>query len=278
MPGKRMNRKTKNSVKNNVELKTGDLLLQEGHCHENGHCGLCRVELDHVSVMREGEMLLRDVNLHIHCGQLTALVGPNGAGKTTLIRALLGQLPYTGTIRHMDEMEREFSGVRIGYVPQQLTFDKEMPVTVCDLMAASLTKRPVWLGVSRRTREKVLDVLKNADAERLLDRKLGALSGGELQRVLLAMALEPLPDLLILDEPVSGVDQNGLSLFLQLVCDLKKRHHMAILLVSHDWDLVRRYADNVALLEKSILCDGEPETVFSSAAFRKAFPPYTTEE
>ena len=275
---KRPDRKTKNSVKNEVKTGAEDLLLGVSHFHEHGHCGLCRVELDHVSVVREGDVLLRDVNLHIHCGQLTALVGPNGAGKTTLIRALLGQLPYTGTIRHMDEMERDLSRVRIGYVPQHLTFDKEMPVTVCDLMAASFTRRPVWLGVTGPVREKVLKALSSADAEKLIDKKLGALSGGELQRVLLAMALEPLPDLLILDEPVSGVDQNGLSLFLQLVCELKKRHHMAILLVSHDWDLVRRYADTVALLEKSILCDGAPAEVFSSEAFRKAFPPYITEE
>lgn len=265
-------------MKSDMTPKTDAPAEQHEHCHEDGACGLCRVELDHVSVVREGDELLHDVNLHIHCGQLTALVGPNGAGKTTLIRALLGQLPYTGTIRHMDERERDFSGVRIGYVPQQLAFDKQMPVTVCDLMAASLSRRPVWLGVSGKTREKVLTALRRADAERLTDKKLGSLSGGELQRVLLAMALEPLPDLLILDEPVSGVDQNGLSLFLQLVCELKQRHHMAILLVSHDWELVRRYADNVALLEKSILCDGAPAEVFASAPFRKAFPPYMPEE
>lgn len=251
----------KNSVKN------------DEHIHEDGGCCLCRIELNDVSVTMGSDVLLKDVHLHIHCGQLTALVGPNGAGKTTLIRALLSQIPYTGSIRHMDEKGRDFPGIRIGYVPQQLPFDKQMPVTVADLLASTMTRRPVWLGISKKVREQVRQALCSARAEKLIDRRLGALSGGELQRVLLAMALLPLPDLLVLDEPVSGVDQNGLSLFLQLVCELKEKHHMAILLVSHDWELVRRYADRVALLEKSVLCDGTAEEVFSSQAFSTAFPP-----
>lgn len=255
-----MTMRKRNSVKN------------EEFVHVHHRCGLCRIELDHISVSIDGESLIKDVDLHIHCGRLTALVGPNGAGKTTLIRTILGQLPHTGSIRHVDDHGRDFSGLRIGYVPQQLPFDKQMPVTVCDLLASVVTARPVWLGVSKKVREKVRGVLAAVQSESLMDKSLGSLSGGELQRVLLAMALEPLPDLLILDEPVSGVDQNGLALFLQLVCTLKEKHHLAILLVSHDWDLVRRYADEVALLEKNILCDGTPEEVFSSAAFMKAFP------
>ena len=253
--------KTRNSVKSDI--------LPHEHA---GHCGLCRIELKDVSVTVGGEQLLKDVDLHIHCGELTALVGPNGAGKTTLIRALLSQLPYSGAIRHMDALGRDFPKVKIGYVPQQLPFDKDMPVTVCDLITSTLTKRPVWLGISKKCREQAMEALRAAQAEKLIDRRLGALSGGELQRVLLAMALLPLPDLLVLDEPVSGVDQNGLSLFLQLVCRLKEQHHMAILLVSHDWELVRRYADRAALLEKSILYDGTPDEVFASEEFRRAFP------
>ena len=104
-----------------------------------------------------------------------------------------------------------------------------------------------------------------------MDKRLGALSGGELQRVLLAMALCPLPDLLVLDEPVSGVDQNGLSLFLQTVSALRRTHHMAILIVSHDWQLVRKYADSVVLLQRRVLDTGTPEAVFSSPAFEETF-------
>lgn len=242
-----------------------------GHAHAS-HCGLCRIELENVSVTAGSDTLLKDVNMHIHCGQLTALVGPNGAGKTTLIRALLSQIPYTGAIRHIDEHERRLRSVRTGYVPQQLPFDRQIPVTVTDFIAAALTRRPVWTGVSKKTRARVMEALSLAQAEKLANKQLGQLSGGELQRMLLAMALTPTPDLLILDEPVSGVDQNGLYLFLETVAQLRRSCHMAILLVSHDWSLVRKYADNVVLLNQTVLCAGNPDTVFGCETFREAFP------
>ena len=185
-------------------------------------CDLCRIELDHVGVTAGADVLLQDASFHIHCGQLTALVGPNGAGKTTLVQAILGQRPHSGRIRHVDADGHNFPAPRIGYVPQQLPFDREMPLTVCDLMASSLSRRPVWTGVGKATREQIHAALDETQAAKLIDRRLGALSGGELQRVLLAMALTPVPDLLVLDEPVSGVDQNGLSLFLQTVSSLRK--------------------------------------------------------
>ncbi len=126
-------------------------------------------------------------------------------------------------------------------MPQHLQFDKEMPLTVEDFLAAAFSRRPVWTGVSKKTRAEVLEVLRDVDAAELIARPLGRCSGGELQRVLLALALHPAPDLLVLDEPVSGVDQNGLKMFLDTVLRLKETHHMAILLVSHDLRLVREY-------------------------------------
>ena len=235
-------------------------------------CDLCRIELEHVGVTAGSDVLLTDISFHIHCGQLTALVGPNGAGKTTLIQAILGQRPHSGKIRHVDADGHDFPSPRIGYVPQQLPFDREMPLTVCDLMAAALNGRPVWTGVSKAVRQKVHRALEETKAASLIDRRLGALSGGELQRVLLAMALTPVPDLLVLDEPVSGVDQNGLSLFLQTVSALRQTHHLAILMVSHDWDLVRRYADTVVLVQQKVLRIGTPQEVFSAPEFDRVFP------
>ena len=189
------------------------------------HCGLCRIELDHVSVRLDNETLLSDVNLHVHCGQLTVLIGPNGGGKTTLLRAVLGQVPHEGTISHLDRQSKPFPSMRVGYVPQQLLFDRQMPLTVRDLLASSIAKRPVWTGVSKKTRDRATTALELAQAQSLIDKRLGALSGGELQRVLLALALTPAPDLLLLDEPVSGVDHNGQALFLDTVNALRAQQH-----------------------------------------------------
>jgi len=249
-------------------MKVSEILTEE----RLRSCRLCRVSVQDLNIQREGDTLLSHVSLHIHCGRLTALVGPNGAGKTTLIRALLGQIAYSGVIEHQDASGRRIGQIRVGYVPQHFPFDRQMPVTVRDLLASTLTKRPVWLGVSRAVSDRVRRMLEIAHAESLIDRRLGALSGGELQRVLLALALEPLPDLLILDEPVSGVDQNGQGMFLDIVEDLKRSHHLATLLVSHDWSLVRRYADDVILLDRSVREEGSPDEVFASAAFRELFP------
>ena len=234
-------------------------------------CHLCRIELDELGVRQGGQTLLEGVNLHIHCGQLTALIGHNGAGKTTLLRALLGQVPYSGRIAHLDTEGRAMSHVRIGYVPQSLPFDRSMPLTVQDFLASALTRRPVWMGVSHRVRARVAEALALSEAEGLQRATLGKLSGGELQRVLLSLALTPAPDLLLLDEPVSGVDQNGQMLFLDRVLALRRERHMGILLISHDFSLVSQYADHVALLNKTILCQGSPGEVFASEAFATQF-------
>ncbi len=234
-------------------------------------CGLCHIALEDVGVTRDRQAILSHVSMHIHCGQLTALIGQNGAGKTTLLKALLREIPYTGAIRHEDHMGRDIPHLRTGYVPQHLEFDKEMPASVLDFMASALSRRPVWLGVSAKVRGRVQEALQAVEAEELLFTPLGKLSGGELQRVLLALALTPAPDLLVLDEPVSGVDQNGLALFLNTVLRLRAQHHMAILLVSHDLSLVEKYADYVVLLDRQVLCAGSPKDVFSSPEFERVF-------
>ncbi len=235
------------------------------------HCSLCHIDVNNVSVVRDGQTLLKDVAFHLHCGQLTFLIGENGAGKTTLVRALMGQMPYTGEIRHLDHEGRSMARILTGYVPQQMEFDREMPVTVQDFLAANMTKCPVWLGVSKAVRNKCLAALQSVQAAPLIDSPLGKLSGGELQRVLLALALSPEPDLLILDEPVSGIDQNGIRMFLETVSEIRKKHHMAVLMISHDLALVKNYADYVVLLDKKVLSQGSPDEVFQSDAFKQVF-------
>ena len=241
-------------------------------------CGLCRVEIENLSVKSGKDILLDNVNLEFHCGQLTALIGKNGAGKTTLLKAILGEKKYTGKIHYEKHDGKEMKNIVIGYVPQQLLFDKSMPVSVADFMMATKIKKPVWLGYSKQQKQNLKNRLQEMDCGHILDRKLGDLSGGELQRVLLTMAIEPMPDLLILDEPVSGVDATGLDLFYKKVTYLRNTYHIAVLLVSHDLALIRRYADKVVLLDKTVAEQGDAEDVFQTKAFQQTFGYFAGEE
>lgn len=234
-------------------------------------CDLCRIEMDNVNVRRGHSVLLRDINLHIHCGELTALIGPNGAGKTTLLKALMGIIPHDGRIAHLKHDGSTLSQVRVGYVPQRLDMDVDTPVSVMDMVQSATGGRSAWLGASRTDRERARRLLSVTNADTLLNRRVGALSGGELQRVLLALALDPMPDLLILDEPISGMDQNGVDMFYNMVENLLRERHMAILLVSHDFDMVRRHAQRAILIKGTVLCDGTPDEVFASQEFINVF-------
>ncbi len=231
----------------------------------------CCSRLDHIGVQAGGRDLIRDVSLHLHCGELIAIVGPNGGGKSTLLRALIGEIPYSGKIEFLDAQGKVYLSPRLGYVPQNPRFDPGMPVTVLDLFAATLSKFPVWLGNRRPLRQRTLEVLAAVDADFLVDRRVGELSGGELQRVLLALALEPKPNLLLLDEPVSGVDANGRRLFYQVVDRVRKTFDLAILLVSHDFRELTQVADRMVLLNGSIQCVGKPREVFSHERFVELF-------
>ena len=236
-------------------------------------CGLCCTRLENFGVTRGRVEVLRDINLHIHCGELTALIGPNGAGKTTLLKAILGELPYSGQLVFLDSRDRRTRKPLVGYVPQRLEYDSGSPTSVIDLFAASISRRPVWFSHPGWARERAHKGLANLQAEYLLDRRLGDLSGGELQRVLLALALEPTPDLLLMDEPVSGVDQSGLELFYRMVSDLRQRYDLSIIMVSHDLQLVPKYADRIVFLNRTVLSVGKPMDVMSDPKVVQAFGP-----
>lgn len=231
---------------------------------------LCTTSVEHFGV-KVGELtIFEDVNFTIHCGELTALIGPNGAGKSTLLKSILGEVAHTGKLNYFDAKGKHLRPI-IGYVPQTLKFDTTSPTTVLDLFMACLTRRPVWLFSSKFIRGRVTENLRRVKAEHLIDRRLGALSGGELQRILLALALDPLPDLLLLDEPISGVDKIGMRIFYELVAELKSAEDMAILLISHDLEMLERFADKVILLNKRVLKFGNVREVFNSQEMREVF-------
>lgn len=231
---------------------------------------LCTTSVENFGV-KVGELtIFEDVNFTIHCGELTALIGPNGAGKSTLLKSILGEVAHVGKLNYFDAKGEHLRPI-IGYVPQTLKFDATSPTTVLDLFMACLTERPVWLCSSKFIRERVIKNLRRVKAEYLIDRRLGALSGGELQRILLALALDPLPDLLLLDEPISGVDKIGMRIFYELVAELKAAEDMAILLISHDLEMLERFADKVILLNKRVLKFGNVREVFNSDEMREVF-------
>jgi zinc transport system ATP-binding protein len=238
----------------------------EGEC-----CGLCCTKIENFGVAKGAMRILENVNIHIHCGELTAIIGPNGAGKSTLLKALLGEVSHTGELKYLDARGTSGNKPMIGYVPQQLSFDTGTPTSVFDLFIAARSRMPAWLFKPGTVRKRAIEGLAKVRAEHLIDRRLGALSGGELQRVLLALALDPVPNLLLLDEPVSGIDQGGLELFYNTVAELRQNYDLSIILVSHDLELVAKYADRVVLLNRTVISSGTPQQVFSDERTLKSF-------
>ena len=237
--------------------------------HHGGSCeNACCLRIDDLSVRTGSDQILDHVSLHIHCGQIVALIGPNGGGKTTLIRAILGQEPYDGTIRFSTGGRPET--LRIGYVPQSPGFDPGDPISVLDLFR-SVGKRPAFLPASKATREEIAQALSPVNGQGLINKRVGTLSGGELQRVLLALALQPMPHLLVLDEPFSGVDAEGIPMLLDLLDEIRNAFDLSILMSTHDFSTLERCADRVVLLDKTILRKGTPAEVLQSEEFLRTF-------
>ncbi|MCR5580858.1 MAG: metal ABC transporter ATP-binding protein [Pseudobutyrivibrio sp.] len=233
-------------------------------------CGFHCIKFINLGVAFGDQQVLDNVNLHVHCGQMTAVIGRNGAGKSTLVRAVLGEVPYSGEIQFKNKMDGTMQGLKIGYVPQTVNIDRNTPLSVYDLFQSFTGKLPI-LFKSKKEYEHVKEALAEFDVAELIDQPVGTLSGGQLQRVLLAMAVHDTPNLLLLDEPVSGIDKNGMDAFYEKMEYLKETHDLAIILVSHDLDYVYKYADNVILIDKTVTAAGKPKQVFESEAFKKVF-------
>ena len=213
------------------------------------------IEAQGVSVRRRGRQLLHAVDIHVDRGEVVTLIGPNGAGKTTLVRVLLGLLsPDTGHVRRG-------SSVRVGYVPQHLHLNSTMPITVKRMM--SLT--------SKSPQSAVEAALDETGSRKLLAACMSDLSGGELRRVLLARALLRDPDLLLLDEPVSGVDYIGEAEMYALIAEIVARHGCGVLMVSHDLHIVMAATDRVVCLNHHICCTGVPQEVVGHDEFQRLF-------
>ena len=199
------------------------------------------IEISGLTLRPAREPLVSNFCLSIERGTVHALVGPNGAGKTTLLSAILGLVPFEGRI-----VARWTGKGRIAYVPQQFHVDRTLPLTVADFLALTRQRRPVCLGVAAETRKRIVRLLNHVGLNGFEDRAMSVLSGGELRRVLLANALDPLPELLILDEPATGLDEKSNRWLEDTLQSLKSE--LTVLMVSHDSDQVRRIADHVTVL------------------------------
>ena len=238
--------------------------------NHGGGCGhSCCLRISDLSVRIGSNTILKDVALHVHCGELVAMIGPNGAGKSTLLKAILGQQEHDGVISFSVPGKR--TKMKIGYVPQSPAFDPGDPVTVADLFACCMSKRPAFFGLGKVMKEQVMECLSRVHGEELINKRVGVLSGGELQRVLLALALEPLPNILILDEPLSGVDVEGMEALMDMLDEIRQVYDLSILMTTHDFAMLPRYADQVVLIDHGVVCQGKPLEVLGSEDFRRVF-------
>lgn len=287
-----------NKLSRTIGRKTLKSFVQE---NSKKACGCHCFKINDFGVKIGESVIIDKVNLHIHCGELTAVIGKNGAGKSTLIKAILNEIPHTGNVEFKyivdeercncdnnncthnshfdvkleasrgDNVEESMTDLRIGYIPQHLNISKNTPTSVYDLFASYISKKPVFLWRDKKSYQIIKEQLARFEADMLIDKMVGDLSGGELQRVLLSLATYPTPNLLLLDEPVSGVDQNGMELFYHAIEKLKNNYDLAIILISHDLEYVQKYADHVILLDQTIKIEGTSEEVFLSKEFRDAF-------
>jgi len=223
--------------------------------------------------------VFHSISFEIGKGEALAIVGPNGSGKSVLFRALLGLIPYSGEVswgRNINPVKsskvgvakQQFDRVKISYVPQKLAIENQLPVSVKD-----------FFNFKTKSKKKIMEALNAVgivgdDAHlrhHVLNKKLGVLSGGQFQRVMIAWAIINKPDILLFDEPTSGVDVGGEETIYNLLHKLQTKNHLAIILISHDLNIVYHYADKVMCLNKEMVCFGEPHEVLNTNSLKKLY-------
>ncbi|SRR5581483_8402187 len=222
------------------------------------------LKIENLCVSYGDHEVLQNVSLQIQRGQFACLIGPNGAGKSTLLKTIMGLVKASSG--QITSHARQ-----IGYVPQQLPLDPDLPLTVAEFLSLKLTRSRWWFGARRSLRERISAQLNEIGAAHLIDRRLGRLSGGEFQRILVAYALLNNPDLLLLDEPLTGVDIRGGLSFDGLLHHLHDHRHISILMVSHDLHLVEHLSDEVFCINRDLCCHGHPSEVLKPENLSKAY-------
>ena len=232
------------------------------------------LKVENLCVKAGGRHLIENITFSVEEGRVVAIIGPNGAGKTTLIKAILGLIPYeTGTVSVFGRPAGHVnSDITVGYVPQRLDFDRTFPLTVTELLGFSVPPRyGVPFFKNRDQRKHIDELLTVVGAHDLAGRNIGSLSGGELQRVMIAKAIVNDPGILFLDEPASGVDIEGQERFHDLVKRLNKEKGLTVILISHDLNVVYRYADDVLCINRRLVCTGKPKEALTDEVIKSVY-------
>jgi len=224
------------------------------------------INFENVNLTLGNSRILQDINFVVRAGEIHCIVGANGGGKTSLVRSMLGQMPHSGSISIAWQDNKV-----VGYVPQTLEFDKTLPVTVLDFMGMACQRRPVFLGLDRTQRPNILPVLEKVGLADKGKSKLGSLSGGERQRVLFAQALIPEPSLLVLDEPMTGLDLDGQEILERSIIEFTDAGG-TVVWINHDIGLVHKIAKTLTYIDREILLDGDPREVLFSGVAARLFP------
>ena len=219
------------------------------------------LEVKNLIVELDNKVILNNINFEVEKGDVLAIIGPNGAGKTTLLKAILGLIPYKGEIKYKNDEVRKYLD-EIFYVPQKFEFDKSIPITVEEFLSLTLKK------IRKDIKE---HVIKEIGIFNLLNKKLGNISGGELQRVLIAKSVLENPELILLDEPTTGIDIEGEKKFYELISHLNKNHKITIIFVSHEINIVYNFSNKVLCLNKDLLCFGQTEKMLTEKTIKALY-------
>jgi len=203
------------------------------------------LEVKNLSVKLDNKIILNNINFYVNKGEIVSIIGPNGAGKTTLLKAILGLLDCEGVVKYKNDNIKKYLN-EIEYIPQSFNFLKDFPITVEEFLKLRYIKEKDYY-------EKIV---KEIGVYRFLSKKIGDISGGELQRVLICRALINKPELILMDEPTAGIDIEGEKSFYEILNHLNKVHKITVIFVSHELNIVLNFAQKVICVNKNLICFG----------------------
>ncbi len=218
------------------------------------------LEIKNLTVRYNSHVILNGLNFYVNTGEIVAIIGPNGSGKTSLLKAILGLIPHQGEVRILGGPPK-LALNDIGYVPQRLDFDRTFPLMVKEFLGFIKVTNEAW-------RE---EVLREVGVNAFMNDRLGELSGGQLQRLMIAKALMKEPKLLMLDEATSGVDMAAEMTFFELIEHLNETHKVTIMLISHEVQMVYKFATQILCLNKDLVCDGRPKEAITQEVLEKLY-------